>query len=126
MLENNPDCFDDGLAAPCEKAQQVPTETLRKITMMEAVTGKYRPSYATANVSVFENRMSRPPINRNDPPHFVEKLQQKSHQVVKEILEMEMLKNYTCNPDYMKMWTELMDGQEASWKPFAITQSLRS
>ncbi|KAK8970717.1 Dynamin-related protein 4C [Platanthera guangdongensis] len=57
--------------------------------------------------------MWRPPINRNDPPHFVEKLRQKSHQVVKEILEMEMLKNYTCNPDYMKMWTELMDGQEA-------------
>ncbi|KAK8921390.1 Dynamin-related protein 4C [Platanthera zijinensis] len=45
--------------------------------------------------------------------NLVEKMRRKSRQVVKEIIEMEMITDYTCNPDYMKTWVELMDSHDA-------------
>ncbi|URE24393.1 Dynamin central region [Musa troglodytarum] len=43
----------------------------------------------------------------------VDKMRRKSLAFVKEIIEMEMNAYYTWNTDYIKTWTELMDGQRA-------------
>uniref|UniRef100_A0A0D9VS50 Dynamin-type G domain-containing protein n=1 Tax=Leersia perrieri TaxID=77586 RepID=A0A0D9VS50_9ORYZ len=36
----------------------------------------------------------------------------RSAQHVKELIEMELVADYTANPDYMKTWTDIMDGHE--------------
>ncbi|KAK8921174.1 Dynamin-related protein 4C [Platanthera zijinensis] len=57
-----------------------------------------------------------PPLQactRRAAQNLVEKMRRKSREVVKEFIEMEMITDYTCNPDYMKMWVELMDNQDA-------------
>lgn len=41
----------------------------------------------------------------------VNKMRRKSLAFVQEIIEMEMTANYTWNTEYIKTWTELMDGQ---------------
>ncbi|GMI84970.1 Dynamin related protein 4C [Hibiscus trionum] len=43
---------------------------------------------------------------------LVQKMRQKSINRVKEIVEMEKLTGYTCNPDYMTEWTKLMSLQD--------------
>ncbi|KAK8971284.1 Dynamin-related protein 4C [Platanthera guangdongensis] len=56
-----------------------------------------------------------PPLQactRRAAQNLVEKMRRKSRQVVKEFIEMEMITDYTCNPDYMKIWVDLMDSQE--------------
>ncbi|CAL9133019.1 unnamed protein product [Musa textilis] len=43
----------------------------------------------------------------------IDKMRRKSLAFVKEIIEMEMTAYFTWNTDYIKTWTELMDGQRA-------------
>ncbi|KAK8971568.1 Dynamin-related protein 4C [Platanthera guangdongensis] len=62
---------------------------------------------ATENYPLLQARTRRAAHN------LVEKMERKSHQFVKEIIEMEMITDYTCNPNYMKTWAELMNGQKA-------------
>ncbi|XVE90522.1 hypothetical protein DITRI_Ditri20bG0084600 [Diplodiscus trichospermus] len=44
--------------------------------------------------------------------NLVEKKKEQSINRVKEIVQMEKLTDYTCNPDYMTEWTRLMSQQE--------------
>ncbi|XWS57328.1 hypothetical protein CRYUN_Cryun09bG0164600 [Craigia yunnanensis] len=44
--------------------------------------------------------------------NLVEKMKEQSINRVKEIVQMEKLTDYTCNPDYMLEWTKLMTQQE--------------
>ncbi|TYG35741.1 hypothetical protein ES288_D13G006800v1 [Gossypium darwinii] len=44
--------------------------------------------------------------------NLVQKLREQSINRVKEIVEMEKLTGYTCNPDYMREWNELMNQQD--------------
>ncbi|XP_022719870.1 dynamin-related protein 4C-like [Durio zibethinus] len=44
--------------------------------------------------------------------NLVEKMREQSINRVKEIVQMEKLTDYTCNPDYMLEWTKLMTQQE--------------
>ncbi|XVF30397.1 hypothetical protein REPUB_Repub16aG0053700 [Reevesia pubescens] len=44
--------------------------------------------------------------------NLVEKMREQSINRVKEIVQMEKLTDYTCNPDYMMEWTKLMTQQE--------------
>ncbi|KAK8921578.1 Dynamin-related protein 4C [Platanthera zijinensis] len=56
-----------------------------------------------------------PPLQactRRAAQNLVEKMRRKSRKVVKEFIEMEMITDYTCNPDYMKTWIGLMDSQK--------------
>ncbi|CAN6284850.1 unnamed protein product [Urochloa humidicola] len=43
---------------------------------------------------------------------LMEKARTRSAQHVKELIEMELVADYTANPDYMKTWAEVMDGQK--------------
>ncbi|CAN6307218.1 unnamed protein product [Urochloa humidicola] len=43
---------------------------------------------------------------------LMEKAQARSAQHVKELIAMELVADYTANPDYMKTWSEIMDGFE--------------
>ncbi|ONK75666.1 uncharacterized protein A4U43_C03F19270 [Asparagus officinalis] len=49
---------------------------------------------------------------RRASQNIIEKMKKRSLQVVKEIIEMETIADFTLNPDYMKTWNELMDQQE--------------
>ncbi|KAK8971283.1 Dynamin-related protein 4C [Platanthera guangdongensis] len=63
-----------------------------------------------------EAAVNYPPLQactRRAAQNLVEKMRRKSREVVKEFIEMEMITDYTCNPEYMKMWVELMDNQDA-------------
>ncbi|KAK8921391.1 Dynamin-related protein 4C [Platanthera zijinensis] len=62
---------------------------------------------ATENYPPLQARTKRAAHN------LVEKMRRKSHQFVKEFIEMEMTTDYTCNPNYMKTLAELMNGQKA-------------
>ncbi|MBA0729918.1 hypothetical protein Golax_025952, partial [Gossypium laxum] len=44
--------------------------------------------------------------------NLVQKLREQSINRVNEIVEMEKLTGYTCNPDYMREWNELMNQQD--------------
>ncbi|TYG35738.1 hypothetical protein ES288_D13G006500v1 [Gossypium darwinii] len=44
--------------------------------------------------------------------NLVQKLREQSINRVKEIVEMEKLTGYTCNPDYMMEWNKLMKQQD--------------
>ncbi|XP_020582157.1 dynamin-related protein 4C-like [Phalaenopsis equestris] len=55
-----------------------------------------------------ENYPSLRACSRRAAQNLMEKMRERSIQNVKEIIEMEMFTDYTFNPDYMKMWTELM------------------
>ncbi|XP_052879836.1 dynamin-related protein 4C-like isoform X2 [Gossypium arboreum] len=44
--------------------------------------------------------------------NLVQKLREQSINRAKEIVEMEKLTGYTCNPDYMMEWNKLMDQQD--------------
>ncbi|XVF30522.1 hypothetical protein REPUB_Repub16aG0065200 [Reevesia pubescens] len=48
--------------------------------------------------------------------NLVEKMREQSINRVKEIVQMEKLTDYTCNPDYMMEWTKLMTQQENFFK----------
>ncbi|GJN08406.1 hypothetical protein PR202_ga26319 [Eleusine coracana subsp. coracana] len=59
---------------------------------------------------------------------LMDKARARSAQHVKELIEMELVADYTANPDYMKTWTEFMDGYdkfmeavEVASKPARIT-----
>ncbi|KAG8096710.1 hypothetical protein GUJ93_ZPchr0013g35048 [Zizania palustris] len=43
---------------------------------------------------------------------LMDKARARSAQHVKELIEMELIADYTANPDYMKSWTEIMDCHE--------------
>ncbi|CAN6295694.1 unnamed protein product [Urochloa humidicola] len=43
---------------------------------------------------------------------LMEKARTRSAKHVKELIEMELVADYTANPDYMKTWAEVMDGQK--------------
>ncbi|GJN30949.1 hypothetical protein PR202_gb19297 [Eleusine coracana subsp. coracana] len=43
---------------------------------------------------------------------LMDKARARSAQHVKELIEMELVADYTSNPDYMKTWTEIMDGYD--------------
>ncbi|KAK6289405.1 hypothetical protein POUND7_000946 [Theobroma cacao] len=48
--------------------------------------------------------------------NLVERMREQSMNRVKEIVQMEKLTDYTCNPDYMVKWTKLMTQQESFHK----------
>ncbi|WVZ56334.1 hypothetical protein U9M48_006882 [Paspalum notatum var. saurae] len=59
---------------------------------------------------------------------LMEKTRARSAQHVKELIEMELVADYTANPDYMNTWTAIMEGQkkfmesvEDMFKPTKIT-----
>ncbi|KAG0480228.1 hypothetical protein HPP92_010826 [Vanilla planifolia] len=56
-----------------------------------------------------------PPLQaftRRAARNLIEKMRRRSLQTVKEMIEMEMVVDYTSNPDYMKAWTDLMEQRE--------------
>ncbi|PKA63028.1 Dynamin-related protein 4C [Apostasia shenzhenica] len=56
-----------------------------------------------------------PPLQasiRRAVQNLMEKMRQRSRLTVREVIEMEMLADYTSNPDYMKTWAGLMEQQE--------------
>ncbi|KAI0495727.1 hypothetical protein KFK09_022030 [Dendrobium nobile] len=50
--------------------------------------------------------------NRRAAQNLISKMRLRSNHVVKDIIEMEQVTDYTFNPDYMKIWVELMELQE--------------
>uniref|UniRef100_A0A803L4B5 Uncharacterized protein n=1 Tax=Chenopodium quinoa TaxID=63459 RepID=A0A803L4B5_CHEQI len=56
-----------------------------------------------------------PPLQsstRRPANSLISKMKDQSVKSVVEIVEMEKLADYTCNPEYMTIWTELMTSQE--------------
>ncbi|KAI0495725.1 hypothetical protein KFK09_022028 [Dendrobium nobile] len=56
-----------------------------------------------------------PPLqacSRRAALNLIEKMRGRSIRNVKEIIEMEMVTDFTLSPDYMKKWVELMEQQE--------------
>nr|DAD23944.1 TPA_asm: hypothetical protein HUJ06_025407 [Nelumbo nucifera] len=65
---------------------------------------------------------------RRAAQNVIAKMKEQSIDRVREMLEMEKLTDYTCNPEYMKTWSALMTQQEAftqqltaDWKPDSTT-----
>ncbi|KAF0914843.1 hypothetical protein E2562_032520 [Oryza meyeriana var. granulata] len=53
------------------------------------------------------------PSCRRAVQSLMDKARARSAQHVKELIEMELVADYTANPDYMKTWTEIMEGHES-------------
>ncbi|TVU24379.1 hypothetical protein EJB05_26812, partial [Eragrostis curvula] len=52
------------------------------------------------------------PSCRRAVQSLMDKARARSAQHVRELIEMELVADYTANPDYMKTWTEIMEGHE--------------
>ncbi|KAL0909513.1 hypothetical protein M5K25_020388 [Dendrobium thyrsiflorum] len=67
-------------------------------------------------VAVLDNASENyPPLqacSRRAALNLIEKMRRRSIRNVKEIIEMEMVTDFTFSPDYMKNWVELMEQQE--------------
>ncbi|XP_010916801.2 dynamin-related protein 4C-like [Elaeis guineensis] len=51
-------------------------------------------------------------LTRRAAENLIEKMRNRSYDVMKVSIEMEMVADYTSNPDYMKTWTELMNNRD--------------
>jgi hypothetical protein len=60
----------------------------------------------------FENFPQVQSSYRRAIPSLMEKTQARSAQHVKEMIEMELVADYTANPNYMKTWEAIMEGQK--------------
>ncbi|XP_022751975.1 dynamin-related protein 4C-like [Durio zibethinus] len=90
-----------------EKISFMPIEFAEKIWdyidgVMMAVLMRHSEMYYILKVS-----MKRAAYN------LVQKMKHRSINRVKEIVEMEKLTAYTCNPDYMKEWTKFMNPENS-------------
>uniref|UniRef100_A0A0E0KBI8 Dynamin-type G domain-containing protein n=1 Tax=Oryza punctata TaxID=4537 RepID=A0A0E0KBI8_ORYPU len=59
-----------------------------------------------------ENFPQVQPSCRRAVQTLMDKARARSAQHVKELIEMELISDYTANPDYMKTWSEIMEGHE--------------
>ncbi|KAA8538982.1 hypothetical protein F0562_025674 [Nyssa sinensis] len=64
---------------------------------------------------------------RRAAQNLIAKMKERSTQVVMDIVEMEKLTDYTCDPEYMTVWRKLMENQNVFnevmnnlWKPAKI------
>ncbi|EAY89322.1 hypothetical protein OsI_10825 [Oryza sativa Indica Group] len=60
-----------------------------------------------------ENFPQVQPSCRRAVQTLMDKARARSAQHVKELIEMELVSDYTANPDYMRTWTEIMEGHDS-------------
>ncbi|KAA8538904.1 hypothetical protein F0562_025596 [Nyssa sinensis] len=67
----------------------------------------------TVLMSHSENYPQLQSSTRRAVQNLIAKMKERSTQVVTDIVEMEKLTDYTCDPEYMMVWRKLMENQNA-------------
>ncbi|KAA8538908.1 hypothetical protein F0562_025600 [Nyssa sinensis] len=67
----------------------------------------------TVLMSHSENYPQLQSSTRRAAQNLIAKMKERSTQVVTDIVEMEKLTDYTCDPEYMMVWRKLMENQNA-------------
>ncbi|XP_008780399.2 dynamin-related protein 4C [Phoenix dactylifera] len=89
-----------------KEISQIPSEFIRKMwAYIEDVVVRVLLHHS-------ENYPQLQSLTRRAAENLVEKMRNRSYQVMEESIEMEMVANYTSNADYMKTWTELMNNHD--------------
>ncbi|KAA8538906.1 hypothetical protein F0562_025598 [Nyssa sinensis] len=98
---------------------------MEEITVLEEAKGIGLPNFLprTAFLTILQRKVkaiSGTPIDfvaksstRRAAQNLIAKMKERSTQVVTDIVEMEKLTDYTCDPEYMMVWRKLMENQNA-------------